>query len=166
MNRDLLERLDKLDYTGLRRWTVNQRSPLTRVLALLGTIAVLSPIALMLVTSAIGSSRAGSFRMDYLIPGELFPLIIVGGGLLTYAARRADRRRRYIGWSFAVAVASLILSQGLAVVTGLASGATPAAGLPWVLVVALLAIYDGAVIALGVGGALLVRDLFTQHPEE
>jgi len=65
-----------------------------------------------------------------------------------------------------VAVAALILGQGLAVVTGLASGETPAEGLPWIAVLALLAIYDLAVLVLGVGGARLVAELFTQHPEE
>jgi len=146
---------------------VNQRSPLARILAVAGTIAVLAPIALMLVTSAIGTSRSGSFRMDYLIPGELFPLIILGGGLLLAAARLGhSRHRRFIEVSFAVAVAALILGQGLAVVTGLASGETPAEGLPWIAVLALLAIYDLAVLVLGVGGARLVAELFTQHPEE
>ena len=144
---------------------MNPRSPLTRTLALIGTIAVLSPVALMLLTSALGTSRSGSFRMDYLIPGELFPLILMGGALLAFATRRAGRRsdsqnRRLIEWSFGVAVVSLILSQGLAVATGLASGETPAEGLPWIAVLALLLIYDGAVIALGAGGVLLVRDLF------
>lgn len=142
---------------------MNQRSPLTRVLALIGTILVLLPIAFMLLTSAIGTARSGSFRMDYLIPGELFPLIVLGGGLLTIAARlahREARRRRLIEWSFGIAVASLILSQGLAVVTGLASGETPAEGLPWIAVLAIFAIYDLAVLVLGVGGALLVAELF------
>jgi len=104
--------------------------------------------------------------MDYLIPGELFPLVVLGGGLLFMAARLAhSRRRRLIGWSFGVAVASLILAQGLAIVTGLASGETPAEGLPWIAVLALLAIYDLAVLALGVGGVLLVADLFAREKD-
>ena len=139
------------------------RSLLTRTLAIIGTIVVLAPIALMLVTSAIGTSRSGSFRMDYLIPGELFPLVLIGGGLLVVAARSArpkSQRRRPIEWIFVTAVVSLIACQGLAIVTGLASGETPAEGLPWIAVLALLALYDIAVLALGVAGVLLVRELF------
>ena len=140
---------------------MNQRSPLTRALALIGTILVLLPIAFMLLTSAIGTARSGSFRMDYLIPGELFPLVVIGGGLLLAAARLShSHNRRLIELSFAVAVAALILSQGLAVVTGLASGETPAEGLPWIAVLAIFAIYDLAVIVLGVGGVRLVAELF------
>ena len=131
-----------------------------RLLALLGTIAVWLPVAATLATSAMGSARAGTFRMDYLMPAELFPAFIVGGGLLIWAAYRAHRRMRLIAWGVGLAVGSLVLSQLLAVVTGLASGATQPTGWPWRLVVAGLAVYTGAVIATGAGGALLVRDLF------
>jgi hypothetical protein len=48
----------------------------------------------------------------------------------------------------------------LAVVTGLASGEAEPAGWPWVLVLASLAGYALALVAMGVGGALLLRDLF------
>ena len=53
-----------------------------RLLALVGTIAVWLPIAATLAMSALGSTRAGTFRMDYLMPAELFPAVIVGGALL------------------------------------------------------------------------------------
>jgi hypothetical protein len=102
--------------------------------------------------------------MDYLMPAELFPAFIVGGGLLIWAACRARSRKRPIAWGVGVAVGSLFLSQLLAVVTGLASGATQPTGWAWALVAAGIAVYVGAVIATGVGGVLLVRDLFTHKP--
>ncbi len=50
--------------------------------------------------------------------------------------------------------------MGLAEVSGMASGAIEASG-PWfVLVVAGLIAYCLAVVVLGVGGVLLLRDLF------
>jgi hypothetical protein len=136
------------------------RARTTRLLALLGTTAVWLPIAATLATSVMSSARAETFRMDYLMPAELFPAFIVGGGLLIWAAHRAHRHKRLIVRGVAVAVGSLVLSQLLAVVTGLASGAMLPTGWPWRLVVAGLAVYTGAVIATGVGGVLLVRDLF------
>ena len=45
-------------------------------------------------------------------------------------------------------------------VTGLASGETEPGGWQWVLVLASLAIYSLALAAVGVGGILLLRDLF------
>jgi hypothetical protein len=141
---------------------MNERSRLTTVLALLGTVAVWLPVVLMLLTSATGSARAGFFRMDYLIPAELFPAIFVGGGLLVFAAIRARRRSRLIEGSFTAAVLALILSQAVATVSGLASGATPPAGPAWILTLLLLAIYDLSVVLTGTGGVLLVRDLSRQ----
>jgi hypothetical protein len=139
-----------------------RQKTLTRILALLGTIAVWLPILFMLLTGAVISIRSGQLRMDYLMPAELFPLIIVGGGLLVFAAHRAALRCRVVDSSLIVAVAALVLTQALAVATGLASGAAPAEGWRFILVIGLLAIYDLAVVALGVGGILLLRDLFGQ----
>lgn len=138
---------------------MNRRSALTRTLAIIGTILVWLPIAFMVLTSVIGSAQSGIFRMDYLIPAELFPLILIGGGLLFWAAWRARSRKRIIGWGIAVAAGSIVLGQALAVVTGLASGATEPTGWQWGLVLAAIAVFIGAVIAIGVGGILLTRDL-------
>jgi hypothetical protein len=105
--------------------------------------------------------RAGIFRLDYLMPAELFPLALLGGGLLLWAALRARARRWLIGGSLAGAVVLLFGSQALAVATGLAAGRIEPAGWPWALVLAALALYVVALIVLGVGGVLLlVRDLF------
>jgi hypothetical protein len=46
--------------------------------------------------------------------------------------------------------------QALAVVTGLASGETEPGGWQWVLVLASLAIYSLALVAVGLGGILLL----------
>ena len=58
------------------------------------------------------------------MPAELFPVVLVGGGLLVWAAIRAGLRRGIIGWGLAAAVGFLIVSMALAMVTGLASGET------------------------------------------
>ncbi len=54
----------------------------------------------------------------------------------------------------------LVGGQALAVVTGLASGATEPVGLPWALVLGSLVLYCLAVLAMAVGGYLLLRNLF------
>lgn len=141
---------------------MNPRSTLTRILAIAGTILVWLPIAFMLLTSVIGSVQAGTFRMDYFIPAELFPLILAGSVLLLWAAFRARSRKRLIGGAIAVGLGAIVLGQVLAMVTGLASGRTEPTGWQWALVLAMIALYVAAVVAIGVGGVLLVRDLFTQ----
>ena len=99
------------------------------------------------------------FRFDYLMPAELFPAALVGGGLLMWAALRARSRRGIIGWGLGIAVGSLVGGQALAVATGLASGETEPTGWQWALVLASLGVYSLALVVIGVGGVLLLRDL-------
>jgi hypothetical protein len=140
--------------------TMGKNSTLTKFLAIAGMVLAWLPVLTPVLLSLAVLIRAHRFLFDYLGPAELFPLVLVGGGLLLWAAIRARLRRRLIAWAFGITAVSLFGSQALAVATGLASGETEPTGWPWVLVLALIVAYDVAVVAIGVGGALLVRDLF------
>lgn len=134
---------------------------LTKTLSIVGTVLIWLPILAPLFFSAAFFIRARAFHFDYLMPAEFFLLVLVGGGLLIWAAwRGAYTHRKLIGWSLGVAIASLAACQTLAVVTGLASGATEPSGLPWLLVISLLAIYILAVIVCGIGGISITRSTF------
>jgi membrane protease YdiL (CAAX protease family) len=132
----------------------------TKILAVAGTVLVWIPILAPVLFSLSRLLADRRFRFDYLIPAELFPVALFGGVLLLWAALRARRRRKLIGWGLGVAVALLVGSQGFAVVTGLASGETEAVG--WMMAVALggIVAYDLALVLIGVGGIFLLRDLF------
>lgn len=97
--------------------------------------------------------------MDYLMPAELFPAALLGGALLLWAAQRARLPRGALAWSMGLAIAALIVSQALAVVTGLASGARAPTGWPLFAVLGLLAVFTLALIWLGVEGFRLARTL-------
>ncbi len=132
----------------------------TRILAIAGALLAWFPIiapVLFSVLALIGSRR---FRLDWLMPAELFLFALVGGGLLLWASIRARSRRALIAGGLGGAVVLLVGGQALAVATGLASGETEPTGLPWALVVASLGLYIAALVAVGIGGALLLRDLF------
>lgn len=133
----------------------------TKALAVTGTALAWIPILAPIVLSLIFRLARGWFRFDYLMPAELFPVALLGGVLLVWAALRARSRRRHIGWSLGAAILMLVGGQALAVSTGLASGASEPAGLWWVLVVLSLAIYTVSVGAMGAGGILLLRDVFS-----
>jgi hypothetical protein len=94
------------------------------------------------------------------MPAELFPVALVGGALLLWAARGARSRRGLIGWSLGLAALMLVAGQTLAVITGLASGEIEPAGWQWALVLASLGAFWLLLAAAGVGAVLLVRDLF------
>lgn len=140
---------------------MNDRGGLTKGLAITGTILVLVPLLAPVAFSLMRLSSDNIFRFDFLMPAELFPVAVIGGGLLIWAAVRASLYLKWLIWSLAAAIALLAGSQVMAVVTGLASGETEPTGLPWILVVGMLAGYILAVASLSVGGILLLRDLFT-----
>jgi hypothetical protein len=133
---------------------------LTRVLAVLGTVLAWCPLLAPIFFSAILLISARVFRFDYLMPAELFPVGLLGGALLLWAAVRARSRQRLIGGGLGIAAGLLVGGQVLATVTGLASGRAEPAGWWWALVLVSLAAYSLALVVVGVGGLLLLRDLF------
>lgn len=137
-----------------------KRDVLTQLLAIAGTALAWLPILTPIVLSVARLITRPVFRFDYLMPAELFPAALLGGGLLIWAALRARARRGLIGWGLGIAVVALVSGQALAVVTGLASGATEPAGVWWALVLASIAVYTLAVVVVAVAGILLLRDLF------
>jgi hypothetical protein len=139
---------------------MEKKGILTKALAIVGTALVWIPILAPVLFSAAFLIQARMLRFDYLMPAELFPVALVGGGLLLWAALRARSRRGLIGGSLGGAVILLVGSQALAVVTGLASGRTEPTGWPWALVLASLVLFILALVVMGVVGVLLLRDLF------
>ena len=131
-----------------------------KILAIVGTVLVWFPILAPILLSLVMLITQGMFLFDYLMPAELFLFALVGGGVLLLAALMARSRRGLIGWGLGVAVVLLVGGQALAVVTGLASGETSPAGLWWGLVLGSLVGYILALVAIGISGVLLLRDLF------
>lgn len=132
----------------------------SKIMAIAGTVLVWLPILAPLLFSLERLVRAHRFMLDYLMPAELFPLVLVGGLLLLWAALRMRVHRRLVAWALGAAVFLPVAGQGLAILTGLADGSTPTGGWQWALVFGSIMAYIMAVIILGVGGILLLRHLF------
>jgi hypothetical protein len=137
-----------------------KKDNLTKGLAISGTVLAWLPILAPIVFSGIFFLAERELRFDYLMPAELFLVGLAGSLLLLWAAFRARSHRGRIGVSLAIAIAivALVSSQGVAVLTGLASGTQPAVGWRWTIVVSLLAVYILALLVVAVGGLLLCRD--------
>ncbi len=144
---------------------MEKKNVLTKILAIAGTVLVWFPILAPVLLGVVSLITERVFRLDYLMPAELFLLVLIGGGLLIWAALRARSWLKLITWGLGLAVGMLIAGQGLAVVTGLASGVTEPAGWWFALVLASLVILWLAIILTGVGGILLLRDLFKRLRE-
>jgi hypothetical protein len=146
--------------------TKGETGVLTKVLAVIGTALVWFPILATVVTGVIGSIYYRELTVDYLMPAELLPAVLLGGSLLLWAALRARSRRALIGGGFGAAIVLWLSTVEIAEVTGLASGRTEAVGWPWAVVTSSLALYVVSVLVLGVTGALLLRDLFHRSNQD
>lgn len=141
--------------------SLGKKGAFTKVLAVVGTVLVWFPVVFTLAIAAIGSIPDRVLRFDYLLPAELFPVVLVGSLLLLWAALRARSHQKIIALGLGAMLVFLIGGQVIAVITDLASGAAEPTGWPWVLVLASLALYSLALIATGVAGVMLVKNLFT-----
>ncbi len=139
---------------------MGRKGVLSKVLAIIGTIFVWFPILSPIVFSVIAYMTERIFRFDFLMPAELFPVGLLGGGLLLWAALRAHARRGIIGWGLGIAIGLLVGGQALADATGLASGEAEPIGWIRALVLASIGAYSLVQVVIGVGGVLLLRDLF------
>ena len=133
----------------------------TKILAVAGTVLVWFPVLAPILITTILYVQEQIFRFDYLMPAELGLFAFGGGIILLVAAILARSRVKLIGWGLGIALVLVVGGQALAVVTGLADGSTEIGGWQWALVLATLAGYSLAIVAMGVGGILLLRELFT-----
>ncbi len=143
---------------------MDKKNGFTRFLAVAGTALLWLVILAPVVFSAIRWMRARMFNFDFLMYAELGLLVLGAALMLLWAALRAHKYGALIGGLLALAVVAVVASQGVAVATGLASGAVEAAGWPWILTLGLIVVYDLAVVALGLAGILLVRALYANPP--
>jgi hypothetical protein len=142
---------------------MRKKDALTKILAIAGTTLVWLPVVAMVFITAAVLVRHGGFHFDYLIPAELFPVFFGGGLLLLWGFIRAKRYRMWIGVGLGAALVFLVAGQAVAVATGLAKGATQPGGWQAAVVLGAIILYDLAVIAVGVGGILLTKDLFRKQ---
>ena len=139
---------------------MEKKDNLTKTLAVAGTTLILMAVIAPIFFSITALISNGRFVFDFIMPAELFPLVLIGSALLIFAAVRAKSRRKLIIWSFAIGIVMLFGGQALAVATGLASGEIEPTGIWWGLTLGSLIVFDLAVVATCVGGFLLIVELY------
>lgn len=134
--------------------TYSGRSRQTRytVLRLIGIFLSGCPAVLMLITGIRGTIATGQPRMDVLLPAELFVFTLPSMIFVAIAAVKQHRCGRFAVLLPLAATAALILCQGLATLSGIASGTRPAEGPLFILLIALLVVYDLAAVAAPILG--------------
>ncbi len=132
----------------------------TRFLVAAGVLLTWFPLVSPVLMGFFSLLGGSGFRFDYLMPAELFLLALAGGLLLLWASVRTGTRRVWIGGGLLLAVAMLVVGQLIASYSGLADGRIPPTGLWWALVVTSLALYVVGLLIVGIGGVLLLCDVF------
>lgn len=139
---------------------MHNRTLVPKILTIFGTSFVWFPIFFTVFTSLVGTLSSGIVRFDYLMPAELFPLVLVGALFLLWASLWTRLYRKSMIAGIAAAFVFLVGGQVIAVISGLASGAIAPTGLAWVAVVASIILYSLSVIELGIAAIMLAIRLF------
>jgi len=144
---------------------MKKKNWVTKTLAVVGTILVIIPVLAPIVFSIMRFISTGYFLLDYLMPAELGLAVLIGAGLILWAAIRSKTYLKWIAWSLGMAILLVFGSQALAGITGLASGRIEPVGWQYGVVLGGIIGYDLGVIALSIGGILLCRHLLRRGNE-
>lgn len=143
---------------------MEKKDTFTKVLAIGGTILVWLPVVAPLTFGLVRLIQSGHFLFDYLMPAEVAPVVLIGSGLLLWASTRAKWNWRLMAWIWGIAIVLLVVSQVVAMVTGLADGRIAATGWQWAVTLGMLLGYDLAVVAMGVFGICLCKHVYKGPP--
>lgn len=143
-----------------------QKSVLTKIFTISGTVLLWAPILFMFLTAIVGSIIGKELLFDYLMLAEMFPIIALGLVLLVLASILCHMFRKWFGWGSVAALVALASGQILAVASGLASGAMAPSGIFFAAVIASIVVYNLVVVALAILGILLIKRLFQKQPEQ
>lgn len=139
---------------------------LIKIFAVLGTVFVFFPIFFSLLTSIIGTIRDKVLRFDFLIPMELFMLVILGGAFITYVAYKQKKGFRSTLANLILVVISLVLSQSLAVVSRLAMDRTGKPAYVWIVIIALIVLYWACSVGLLISGIVLTKEILINRTQQ
>ena len=137
-----------------------QKSALSKIFAISGSLFLWAPILFMLVGAVWGSFQSKSVLFDYFTLAELFPIVALGLVLLVLASLVSRTFAKWFGWGSVAALVALTGGQIFATVSGLASGALAPTGSAIAIVIVSIVVFDLVIIALAVLGIVLIRRLF------
>lgn len=133
-----------------------------RVSAIAGTVVTGFPLLAPLVLGIVFVVGSGRFLFDFLMPGELFFVVVAGALLLVLATVILRRLMIAAGILTAATIATFFATDLVAQATGLADGRTAAEGWPLFWVMSVYVLYVLSVVGLFVLGILVCRIAFSR----
>ena len=139
-----------------------QKSALTKIFAISGTLILWAPILFMLFSAVWGSLHQKAFLFDYLTLAELFPIVALGLVLLVLASLVSHTFAKWFGWGSVAALVALAGGLIFATVTGLAAGASTQANAAMTIVIVSIAIFNLIILGLAILSIVFLRQLFSK----
>ena len=140
-----------------------QKSALSKIFAISGSLFLWAPILFMLVGAIWSSFQSKSVLFDYFTLAELFPIVALGLVLLVLASLVSRTFAKWFGWGSVAALVALSGGQIFATVSGLASGALAPTGSAVAIVIVSIVVFDLVIVGLAVLGIVLIRKLFQKQ---
>ena len=133
---------------------MEKKDALAKGPAMIGTVLVWIPVLAPVILGFISLAMDGIYRFDYLMPAELGIMVFIGGVLLLWGAFRARSRQGIVTWAFSIAA--------LAIIVLITFGDVVPGSWEWMVVIGLLIAYSLSIVAMGIGGIFLWRDLVSK----
>ena len=129
------------------------------IIFILGCILVWLPFILPLIFAFISLAQSGRFLFDFLIPMEIFPVVIIGALLIVATHLIRKLPVKIVVGSFIGIILSLLFAMIYAELSGVASGKTDIVSFPGFLILLSLIIYYLSSIIVGVRGLSYLKKL-------
>lgn len=133
---------------------------ISKIISIIGTTLVWIPIIAPIFFTLILLFTRKILVFDFLMPMELFFLIIIGAILLIVSSIIMKYNWKIIGISFIVIISMFIIPQVIAVLTGVASGAAKMTTMMYIILLTFVLIYITFLVILGISAISLTKKLF------
>lgn len=135
---------------------MQKRQGFTKGLATVGTVLLWLPVILVVVLTVGGVPKEVGWLPFFAVGAmDMFPVVVLGGGLVLWAAIRVRSHRRVLGWSLTAPVGSIVCGV-------VWSQPVPTGGSLLVITTGLIVVYWLGLLIAGASGISLVRSLFSR----
>ena len=136
------------------------KNTIIKTLSILGNIFIATPILFMIGTSLYALIIKQVFLCDYLIPGELFPIVFIGSIMISIISWYINYHRKLFSTNILGVFIFFALLIIIPQLTGLASGEAAPTGFLGIIIYTIIAIYDLLVFSEVILGCFLIKEIF------
>jgi len=142
---------------------VSKNNKFKIIFLILGCILLWFPFTLPLIFAFFSLVQNGHFLFDFLIPLEIFPVVLIGALLITATFLISKIHMKIIISSLIGVICSLLFVLIYSQISGLASGETGILSLSGSLIVLSIIIYYFSAITIGIMGLLHLKRILKNN---